>query len=259
MRPTGLLITSRAVQQRTLQEVPRQGRNLAAAIIAGGAAALATVALLGTFYDYSYGLDALLLGFSQTTLYYTHWATGLVMVIFGHAAITGRTPPRAIGHALITFSILVLHYWFFRGFSDFVTSPWRSKIVHGLIPALICTYWIAFVDKRRLDWLDPIRWTAFALTYTVYALARGALTGEYAYDVGDVSKLGYLKVLALIGGTILFSLVFGYLLVSVTKVQSPVGCDAIPTPATCVESQSKQECPSRSGHASPVVGLADGS
>lgn len=201
----------------TITKVPLPpGARLLAALVS----VLSLVALGGTVYDYSFGFDAVLRGMIDTTLYYTHWATAIVAAVFAAIAFgihrAGRS--RVIGHVIIMMMILLGHYWYFRGLGDFVESPLRSKLVHGVLPVLIATYWLLFTDKCRLTWRNPIEWTAMPLLYTCHAIVRGALTGEYAYDVGDVDALGYAKVLALVGLTIVLSLVAGYLLLGIDRL-----------------------------------------
>ena len=175
-------------------------------------AALAWLSFLRTFYDYSFGLEALRYGAIMTSLFYTHWATLIVAIIFSAIAVGLRrwAAPDVVGHTVIIMGILVGHYWFFQGLGNFLISPLRSKIVHGILPALIVIYWVAFIERRKLRRAHPLYWTAFPLLYTVYALGRGAVTGEYAYDVGNPDKLGYMRVIGLVALTILLSLAAGY-------------------------------------------------
>ena len=194
----------------------RSGRILAAAI------GLTSLLALGwTFYDYSYGLDALRFGLTETTLYYTHWVTALTAFVFFGAVWRWRdfTDARIIGHIVVSLGILVLHYWYFRGLDDYLVSPLRSKIVHGLLPAAVVIFWFFWARIETLTWKSPFAWTAFALIYTGYALVRGAVFGDYAYDVGNVSDLGYKRVLLLVAATILFAIGLGYAFVVVAKLQ----------------------------------------
>lgn len=211
-------------------------------VVAGITAALGTVSLAWTFYDYSYGLSDMWNGISQTTLYYTHWANALVILVFGAIAFGSERAARSsmIGHVFVMIAILVMHYWILRGLPDFLRSPFRSKVIHGLLPLLIAVYWLIFVDKKCLNWRDPLKWTALPIAYTVYGLLRGALTGEYAYDVGNVNNLGYRKVLTVIGATFVFAVMLGYLLLGLGKLLSGHSRRDIahPWPSDSINSQS---------------------
>src|SRR6478735_1097417 len=156
-------------------------------------ALIAWVGLLWTFYDYSMSSGGLLSGLWQVTLYYTHWATFFAAIIFTGIAfnVKGLGRSRLIGNLLIILAILTVMYWGARGVSDFMASPVRSKLIHGLLPPLVILFWVLYVEPLELTWKDPLIWTIFPLVYTLYGLLRGALTGEYPYDLGDVHKHGY--------------------------------------------------------------------
>ena len=162
----------------------------------------------------------------------------MTALVFGCVFVNWSRFSRAdvIGHIFVSLTILVAHYWIFAGWENFIHSPLRSKIVHGLLPALVLAFWICFADKRELSWRSPLAWTAFALTYTIYALIRGALTGEYAYDVGNVNHLGYFKVLSLIGLTALLSVFFGYVLLFVSRASGSLYESVAPSEATIDQS-----------------------
>ena len=180
---------------------------------------LASGSFLESAYDLSYGLHDIALGFSRITLFYTHLITLMTALVFAAAFANWSRFSKAnvVGHIFVSLAILFAHYWIFAGWENFVGSPWRSKIVHGFIPVLVLVFWICFADKRELTWRSPLAWTAFAITYTIYALIRGAISGEYAYDVGNVDHLGYLKVFGLIGLTTLLSVLLGYALLFLSR------------------------------------------
>jgi len=68
-------------------------------------------------------------------------------------------------------------------------------LLHKVVPVLYIAYWCAFVQKTSLGWRDIPRWQIYPLLYFVYAVARGWLTGWYAYPFIDVSQLGFARVL----------------------------------------------------------------
>jgi hypothetical protein len=189
--------------------------RIADAVLPGAIAALAWYCLARTFYDYSFGLTALRNGVLDATLYYKHWATLILAVMFSGIALgkRGWSSSRLLGHAVVALAILLAHYWFFEGRRNFLASPLRSKIIHGLLPPLVAFFWFSRTERGKLRAGDPLRWTAFPILYTVYGLGRGAMTGVYPSDVSDVGQLGYPIVLGLVGATTLLSVIFGYSLV----------------------------------------------
>lgn len=70
-----------------------------------------------------------------------------------------------------------------------------DRILHVALPVLYPLYWLAFVEKRRIGWNEPLIWLSFPTAYFTYILLRGAITSIYPYPFLDVAKLGYAKTL----------------------------------------------------------------
>jgi hypothetical protein len=105
----------------------------------------------------------------------------------------------------------------------FVLSPRGPDLVgfaaivdvalHEVEPVLAALFWVLFVPKRQLTFVDPFYWIAYPIAYLAYALVRGALEGWYPYFFIDVTKLGLGQVLVNAGLLTCAMLGFGYLLV----------------------------------------------
>ncbi len=66
-------------------------------------------------------------------------------------------------------------------------------ILHYVDPVLVLLFWLAFAPKGTLRNSDPLIWVIYPLAYGVYAVARGAVDGKYAYPFIDVAQIGWLK------------------------------------------------------------------
>ncbi len=53
-----------------------------------------------------------------------------------------------------------------------------DRLLHDVLPPLYLLYWIAFVPKGALRWIDPVYWLCFPVAYFVYILLRGVLHRE---------------------------------------------------------------------------------
>jgi hypothetical protein len=71
-----------------------------------------------------------------------------------------------------------------------------DTLLHKATPVLVTFWWLAFAEKGRLTWRDPLVWAIYPLLYLPYALTRGAAEGIYAYPFINVPDLGWPGVLA---------------------------------------------------------------
>jgi len=81
---------------------------------------------------------------------------------------------------------------------------WADVILHYATPLLSLAFWVAAVPKLRLGWILALEWLWFPGVYLVWALIRGAFTGDYPYPFIDVHALGYSK--ALVGAAVVTGL-----------------------------------------------------
>lgn len=66
--------------------------------------------------------------------------------------------------------------------------------LHYVTPPLYLAFWVWCVPKAGLRLGQVPRWTLYPLTYALYVLVRGEMTGLYPYPFVDVSRLGYGQV-----------------------------------------------------------------
>jgi hypothetical protein len=66
-----------------------------------------------------------------------------------------------------------------------------DQMLHTAVPIYYILYWIFFAEKQKLTIRNAFNWLLYPLTYIIYSLIRGAVTGKYPYYFIDVSKLGY--------------------------------------------------------------------
>ena len=160
------------------------------------AAAIALVAAIGL------GLEAAIVharaGSLEGTLwvllrYFTTTTNALVVIVFvTRAAGSDAASPRAVaGTALSILLVGIVNAVLLRGLGR-LFNPWRLDdfIVHAVTPVLVPLFWLLATPKGHLRWRDPVIWAAYPLAYLVYALARGAAEGRYAYPFLDVVRLG---------------------------------------------------------------------
>ena len=70
-----------------------------------------------------------------------------------------------------------------------------DTIFHTIVPIAYPLWWLVFVPRGRLDWTALAPAVIFPVIYGLFALAKGAMTGKYAYFFIDVGKYGLPQVL----------------------------------------------------------------
>jgi hypothetical protein len=93
--------------------------------------------------------------------------------------------------------------------------------LHYAVPVLYLVLWLAFWRRHALVWSDAIRWLAFPLAYLVWALARGAWTGEYPYPFLDLTTLETACVAVNALGVSAVFVVLGLVLVACERLAAP--------------------------------------
>jgi hypothetical protein len=87
-----------------------------------------------------------------------------------------------------------------------------DALLHYVTPALFVAWWLIFQPKGRLRYADIPMMMLPTGIWTIWAMARGAMIGEYPYPILDATKLGYPHV-ALNCLFVLIGLVVIYLIV----------------------------------------------
>lgn len=114
----------------------------------------------------------------------------------------------------IVYSLLLRHIWDPQGAQLLV-----DRLLHDVVPVAFLLFWWFAVPKQDLLWSQAPRWLVYPLTYFVYSLIRGELTGLYPYPFIDVTQLGYARTLVNAAGMVLGFLLVALLLIAVSRLQ----------------------------------------
>lgn len=117
----------------------------------------------------------------------------LLVMIYYHLALAGRYE--------LTGGLLVASY-----------------ILHYVAPLTYLAWWALRSPHGSLRWGDLPAMLVPGLAYIAWALGRGAVLGEYPYDILDVGKVGWLAVAIGIVALIAAVSVFCLILIGVDKV-----------------------------------------
>lgn len=134
----------------------------------------------------------------------------LIPLVAPHSA-AGRFLVRPSVRTAVTGYIImvgVIYYLLLRDLSQ--RQGWSlffEHMLHYVTPPLFVIDWLAFVDKRRLDWRIGVAALGFPAAYIVWTLVHGAVSGWYPYPFVDVADLGYARTLANVVGLVLLFLV----------------------------------------------------
>jgi hypothetical protein len=127
----------------------------------------------------------------------------------------------------IIYSLALRHLWTAAA-AQFVAD----RLLHDVLPPLYFLYWIAFVPKGNLRWIEPVYWLSYPVGYFLYVLLRGALVGSYPYAFLDAAALGYARLA--VNGVLLLAafLIAGYLCVGLDHVlrRRKLSAPALPAP-----------------------------
>ncbi|MBV9568487.1 MAG: Pr6Pr family membrane protein [Hyphomicrobiales bacterium] len=94
-----------------------------------------------------------------------------------------------IAMVAIIYSLLLRHLWN-PGSEQLIAD----RLLHDVLPPLYLVYWIAFVPKGELRWINPLYWLIYPVIYFVYILLRGAVIASYPYSFLDAAALGYSRL-----------------------------------------------------------------
>jgi hypothetical protein len=108
----------------------------------------------------------------------------------------------------------VIYVLFLRGLLELSGGAKLADfILHYVSPVIVFLFWLVFAPKGALRNSNPLLWVIYPLTYGVYALARGAIDGKYAYPFIDVAQIGWLHAITNILMMALSFLVAGFAMV----------------------------------------------
>jgi hypothetical protein len=124
-----------------------------------------------------------------------------------------------VGVAELAFSLLL---------PDLREVPSGTKLVadiglHVMTPILFFSYWLLFVPRGALRWINPIYWMVYPIAYLGVALCFGSVDGYYPYPLVDVGVRGYPQVLTNAVLLLIGFLGLGFVMVSIDRAFASVG------------------------------------
>ena len=88
----------------------------------------------------------------------------------------------------------IMYVLFLRGLIELSGGAKLADVIlHYIDPVSVFLFWLIFAPKGDLRQSNPLVWVIYPLAYGVYALARGAVDGKYAYPFIDVAQIGWLQ------------------------------------------------------------------
>lgn len=97
----------------------------------------------------------------------------------------------AIAFVMIFYHVMLAKIWAPQGLFKLA-----DLTLHYALPSLYLLWWVALAAHRRLEWRAVPWMLVYPVLYVAWAMARGAVVGEYPYPVLEVGRLGYPAVLA---------------------------------------------------------------
>lgn len=132
---------------------------------------------------------------------------------FFASAQTMACAATSIALVALSYHFLLSHIWNPQGLQ------WLADVLlHYLVPAAYCAYWLFAAPRRRLPWWSPLAWCLYPLSYFAYALLRGAALGSYPYYFIDVAAIGYSRTLLNASGLLLGFVLVGWLFMAVATM-----------------------------------------
>lgn len=134
--------------------------------------------------------------------YFTIWSNTLVAVVttrfarggfgrglLGHPGTLGATVVYIVVVGVI-YNTLLVQYNPQTGLRLVIDT-----IFHTIVPIAYPLWWLVCVPRGRLGWNTLAPTVIFPIIYGVFALAKGSITGKYAYFFIDVGRYGFGQVL----------------------------------------------------------------
>jgi hypothetical protein len=95
------------------------------------------------------------------------------------------------GTALSILLVGIVYHLLLRGLRELSGgSAVANVLLHQVMPVLVPVFWLVFVAKGKLRWVDTLIWAVYPLAYLVYALVWGGMHGRYPYPFLNVEQLG---------------------------------------------------------------------
>jgi hypothetical protein len=147
--------------------------------------------------------------------YFTILSNLLVAIAFtAPGAFWGRAGTRGgvtlyIAVVGLVYELVLRRLWHPEG-AQFIAD----LLLHDAVPLAVVARWLFLRERGALRWRHPFIWLAYPGAYLAYAVARGELTGWWAYPFLDASTLGYGRVLLNAAGLLTLFVVLGMAMVA---------------------------------------------
>ena len=151
--------------------------------------------------------------------YFTIWANTLIGLASGAIAL-GRVPPQWLtaGLTMAIALVAIVFHLLLAGDDPRVGLDWVvNGMLHTVIPIAFIGLWFFALPKGRLIWRDLLIWSAFPIFYSIYAIVRGAVDGEYPYFFLNVAEMGAGGVALWVTGLALVFLIAGTILIGCAR------------------------------------------
>lgn len=159
-------------------------------------------------------------GIVKTLSYFTVLTNILVAIVATASVLRGNSdtfltrPSTMSATAHYIFVVGLIYSLVLRALWDPTGLQLAADIaLHDLIPILYVLYWLIYVPKGTLRWIQPVYWLIYPFAYITYTLIRGSFGAQYPYPFVDVSALGYPAAFANIA--MLFAMFLGLGLIAV--------------------------------------------
>nr|WP_319233240.1 Pr6Pr family membrane protein [Sphingomonas sp.] len=146
--------------------------------------------------------------------FFTILSNGVLAAV--HLATAGRAPALAVLRrpavraGMMAAMLFVMAFYHFVLAASWAPAGWfkvADVALHYATPLHYAGWWLIFAPHGRTSWRSAGAMAAWPFAYALYAIARGAVVGEYPYPVLDAAALGYGRVAANVAGLLALFLV----------------------------------------------------
>lgn len=128
----------------------------------------------------------------RMTAFFTVLTNLALTLAMAAVALRWRIPAGAAAALLLSMAAvgIVYHALLARLWSPEGATWWADFGLHTVAPLGMALWWAAFAPKD-VAWRDLPSWLLWPVAYGLYALARGAATGTWAYPFLNADKHGW--------------------------------------------------------------------
>jgi hypothetical protein len=206
--------------------------NKAARVYAGVSAVLLWIVLAIQFYLQLVNAAADVSTAERIVRFFSYFTTltnMLAAIVWTAVALFQRNPiGRFLSRSTILSAVAVyisivglIYSLFLRGVWD--PQGWQKFADHSLhdaSPILFISFWLIFVPKSELKWIDPVKWLVYPVAYVFYYLVRGAIVNWYPYWFADAGQLGYPVALRNSGLVLIAFIIVGLIFVGLARLMT---------------------------------------